>query len=337
MKTNITIHDVAKFAGVSKTTVSKYLNNVPYVSLDAKKRIESAIQELGFKPNSLAQGLANKASGLIGLIISDFENTLNMELIKSIETEASKEGYSIVLISTNDNNYNEQRIPELLTQKYGHLDGVIVASAREGGVELSELTRTFEHVVLVHRHIPTDSIDYVVIDGYMGAKLAVEYLINLGHKRIALISGPTDILQFRERIRGFKETLAMHELLDQGAIIEVGQSLEEGYRGAERAVFEHAPTAIFTLSDILAFGVLDAAKNYGWNIPGDLSLIGFNNSFFCRLARVPLTTIDSRIRDIGKIGFQRLFEKMNGINKDVKQIVLQPSLIVHESCAPSQK
>jgi len=332
MKRNVSIQDVAKLAGVSKATVSKYLNNVPYVSQDTKKRIERAIQKLGFKPNSLARGLANQSSGLIGLVISDFENLLNMELVKSIETEAAKQGYSIVLMSTNDHEENERKISELLGQRYGHLDGVIVAIAREGGVDLDELQRTFRHVVLVHRHVPTDCFDYVVVDGYVGARLAVEYLVSLGHKRIAAISGPTDIFQFRERIRGFQDALAEHGLLDQCAVLVGGQSLTDGYRAAERVVFDHAPTAIFALSDTLAFGVLDAAKNYGWKIPGDLSLIGFNNSFFCRLARVPLTTIDARIKDIGTIAVQRLVEKIRGNNTQIKQIVLRPSLVVHESC-----
>lgn len=326
-----TIADVAKLAGVSKSTVSKYLNQVPYVSLDAQKRIEKAVKELDFSPNSLARGLVNKSTRLIGLVIGDVGILTNMELIKSIEIEANRQGYSLFLVSTGDENENEEKLTTILTERCQHLDGIIVAHVRDS-VELSKLQQKFPNLVQVHRCLPTSPVDYVIIDGYVGGRLAVEYLHNLGHRRMAMVTGPSGIYQYRERTRGFREGLQEFGLLDQSVVVEGGQYLQDGYRAAESIMFEHAPTAIFTGSDMLAIGVLDAARNYGWKVPDDLSVIGFDNTFFSKYASVPLTTIDGRIKELGAGAVQLLVQRLQGkLEEGVQRIVLRPSLVVRDS------
>jgi len=338
MKRKPTIQDVADLAGVSKSTVSKYLNNIPYVSAKTAEKIEKVIKEIGFQPNSLARSLVSNKTGLIGLAISDFDNPINMELIKSIQLEADKFNYQVVLISTNDDQRSEDQLPKLLGGKFQNLDGILLANAREDGIEqtkLKKINEIFEHIVLVHRHVPTKDFDYVIIDGYMGAKLATEYLIRLGHRRIAMISGPKKIFQFRERVRGFKDTLQENGLLDQGFIIEVDeQKVEDGYRATEEIMFGGInPTAIFASTDRLALGALDAAKNYGWEIPNELSVVGFDNIYFSRLARVPLTTIDGRVKELGARSVQILIEKIENLRKEREQIILSPTLVVRDSCS----
>lgn len=338
MKKKPTIQDVADLAGVSKATVSKYLNKVPYVSLTTQKKIEEVINEIGFQPSSLARGLVSKKTGLIGLAISDFDNPINMDLMKSIQLEAGKFGYHVVLVSTNDDNRTEEKLPEILGEKYQHLDGILLANAREDGIEqtrLQKLNNIFEHIVLVHRYIPTKEFDYAIIDGYVGARLATEYLIRLGHERIAMIAGPTEIYQFAERIKGFKDTLKEYGLLNEGLVIEVDhQKVEDGYRATEKIMFEeNKPTAIFASTDRLALGVMDAARNYSWDIPNDLSVIGFDNISFSRLARVPLTTIDVRIKEIGALSVKMLIDKIEGNRNKPQQKILRPSLVVRESCS----
>lgn len=333
MKKRPTIQDVANLAGVSKATVSKYLNNIPYVSPNTQKKIENVIETLQFQPNSLARGLANKSTKLIGLVVSNYESMINMELIKSVETEAAKHHYSIVLFSTNDDISNERELPDVLMNKFQHLDGIILANVREEGIELSQFNKTFKHIVLLHRHIPNSQVDYVVIDGYIGGRLAAEYLVGLGHQRIAMITGPKNIYQFQQRVKGFKDVLKEHGLLEYCNILESGQSVEEGYEAAEKIVFEsHSPTAIFAGTDVLALGVLDAARHYGWKVPEDLSVIGFDNIYFSRFARIPLTTIDARIKDLGEQAVRTLLERMQGKASEMKKIELRPTLVVRESC-----
>jgi len=332
MRRKPTIQDVANLAGVSKSTVSKFLNDVPYVSPETRRKIEQAIQSLDFRPNTFARGLVNNTSGLIGLVISGVDVLVNVELIRAIEIEAGKHGYHVVLVSTNDNYSLEKEIPQILSEKFHYLDGVILANAREG-MDLGLLRRTFEHVVMVHRYIPNNIIDFVTIDGYLGGKLAAEYLISLGHKHLAMIVGPAAIFQSRDRLKGFKDTLNEYGLLENSVIVESGYSVEEGFQAAEKIMFEYKElTAIFASSDMIALGVLDAARLFRWKIPEDLSVIGFDNMAFSRLARIPLTTIDGRIKEMGRLAVQKLMERIRRERTEREQVFLRPSLIVRESC-----
>ncbi|USY54955.1 LacI family transcriptional regulator [Bacillus sp. 1780r2a1] len=338
MKRNPTIQDVATLAGVSKATVSKYLNNTPYVSPVTKNRIEEAIKELDYHPNSLARGLVSKSIKLIALVISDVELLINSNLIKSVENAAAQHGYDIVLVNTNDEEQKEQNLNKILAERYQHVDGLILANIREDGVDLSELNKTFEHIVLVHRHIPNDIVDYVVVDNYIGGRLAAEYLIRMGHRRIAAISGPQKIYPYLDRIRGFTAVLEEHNLNNELTTIMGGQNLESGYQAAEKLMTSTVPpTAIFATSDMLALGILDAARDYGWQIPEELSVIGFDNIFFSRLARVPLTTIDGQLNDLGREAVQLLLQRIENKEQPLQQIMLHPSLIVRESCRNLKK
>ncbi|MBP1933822.1 LacI family DNA-binding transcriptional regulator [Ammoniphilus resinae] len=332
MRRKPTIQDVANLARVSKSTVSKFLNDVPYVSRETRKKIEQAIQTLDFRPNTFARGLVNHTSGLIGLVISGVDVLVNVELIKAIELEAGKHGYHVVLVSTNDDYSLEKEIPQILSEKFHYLDGVILANAREG-MDLELLRETFEHVVMVHRYIPNDVVDFVTIDGYIGGKLAAEYLIGLGHKKLGMIAGPAVIYQSRDRLEGFKDTLKEYGLLEDSVIIESGYSVEEGFQAAEMIMFDYKDvTAIFASSDMIALGVLDAARLFRWKIPEDLSVIGFDNMAFSRLARVPLTTVDGRIKEMGQMAVRKLMERIKRERKEREQAFLRPSLIVRESC-----
>ncbi|QQK75383.1 LacI family DNA-binding transcriptional regulator [Salicibibacter cibarius] len=331
MKKTPTINDVAKLAGVSKATVSKYLNETPYVSINTKQRIEKAIDELKYHPSNVARGLVSKSIRLIALVISDIELLINSVLIKSIETEAQKYGYDIVLVTTNDDEEYEQNLNEILTERYKHVDGIILANSRKNGLNLSELKETFEHIVMVHRYVPNDLVDIVAVDNVFGGKLVAEYLLRMGHEMFGIISGPNEISPFADRKEGFCDSLYKHN--NQVTIIEGLQSLEAGYQAAEQLMTsESPPSAVFATSDILALGVLDAAKDYGWKIPSEISLIGYDNIFFGRLARVPLTTLDGQFEQLGSKSVQLLYERISEENKsEVKQIFLRPSLIVRES------
>lgn len=337
MENKVTIQDVADLAKVSKTTVSKYINDIPYVSEKTGKKIADAIETLQFRPNTFARGLANKSLNLIGLVISDFQLSINIELIKSIEEATRKLGYNLVLVSTNDNRDKEEEVCDMLINHYNHLDGIILANMRMESVSLFKLQGTFKNIVMVHRHIEFIEIDYVVNDGYLGGVLATEHLVGLGHKNLAMISGPTDIYQFQERIKGFKSVLKKYGLDKNAVVIETEQSIEAGYRAAEKIVFDHKlPTAIFAGSDMLALGVIEAATHYNWDIPQELSLIGYDDVLFSKLARVPLTTIDSRMSELGELAVQLLNERING-REELKQIKVQPSLVVRQSSAVVNK
>ncbi|ARK32247.1 LacI family DNA-binding transcriptional regulator [Halalkalibacter krulwichiae] len=334
MRKKATIQDVADLAGVSKATVSKFINNTPYVSQKTKKKIEEAIKTLQFQPNSVARGLVKKSTKLIGLVVSNYESMLNMELIKAVEAEAAKYQFSVVLFSTNDEERHERELPEVLVNKYEHLDGIILANVRKEGVELDKFKQTFQHIVLLHRHIPNSAFDYVVIDGYQGGRIAAEHLVSLGHKKMAMITGPREIYQFQERIRGFNDVLQENGLHQDFLVVRSGQTVEEGLTAAKKVLIRpNAPTAIFASTDVMALGVLEAARDVGLNVPCDLSVIGFDNIYFSKFAAVPLTTIDARMRDLGEMAVRLLIERLEGRTKEgVRKIELSPNLVKRESC-----
>ncbi|MES9794047.1 LacI family DNA-binding transcriptional regulator, partial [Priestia megaterium] len=308
-------------------------NNTPYVSPATKRKIENAIEELKYHPSSLARGLVSKSIKLIALVISDVELLINSNLIKSIENEANLHGFDIVLVNTNDEKHHEQNLNAILTERYQHVDGLILANVRENGVDLSELKKSFEHIVLVHRYIPNNLVDYAVVDNYIGGRLVAEYLLRMGHKKVAAISGPKEIYPYRDRIKGFKDVIQGYKEHIELEIIESGSNLEHGYQATEKLMTgTKPPTAIFATSDMLAFGVMDAAKDYGWKIPNELSIIGFDNIFFSRLARVPLTTIDAQLSSLGKKSVELLIQRMENKTQDLQQIMLHPTLVVRESC-----
>src|SRR5699024_10100614 len=236
-----TINDVAKLAKVSKSTVSKYLNDTPYVSAETKKKIEKAIEELDYYPSSVARGLVSKSINLIALVISDVELLNNFLLIKNIEREANKYGYDIVLVTTNDDVQVEKNLNQILTERYKHVDGIILAIARENGVDLESLKQSFAHIVLVHRYIPNDIIDHVSIDNYMGGKLVAEYLIRMGHDTFAIISGPTEIYPYKDRVKGFTETLTNNGFSNSYTVVEDGQTLDSAYQATEKLMTSSMP------------------------------------------------------------------------------------------------
>lgn len=333
MKKKTTIADVAELAGVSKTTVSKYINQVPYVSDELQKKISQAIKTLHFSPSGIARGLVSQKTGLLGLVIGDFLNPTNTTLIKAIENKALEYGYNVVLFSTNDESKKEDATLDIFRDKFYHVDGVLLANVRKDGVALKKLESSFDNIVLVHRYSPNCTVDYVAVDNYMGGQLAANYLLKLGHKRMGIITGPQDIYPFEERYRGFADTLQKYNLYNKDYTVTEMRYLDGGYRGAELLMANREPpTAIYAASDMLALGVLEMAYHYKIIVPKELSVIGFDDIFFSAIAKHPLTTIDGCLAEIAYKAVELLVDKINGNRTGgSRQVVLQPSLIVRAS------
>src|SRR4051794_31558993 len=181
----ITINDVARTAGVSKGTVSKFMNGGRHVSPTNKAKIAAAVEKLGFEPNRMAQGLSLKRSHTIGLIVANIGNPFYAELIRGAEDLASNLGYTLLLASTDGEPRRESTIVKAMRQR--QVDGVIFASVRLADREVTALARDGMNVVLASRHLPEADVDMVLVDSVLGAKMAVEHLIEHGHKRIAYL------------------------------------------------------------------------------------------------------------------------------------------------------
>lgn len=336
-----TITDVAREAGVSKGTVSKYLNGTPYVSAATKKRIEEAVRKLNFQPNRVAQGLSKRRSHCIGVIVANILNPFYPVLISGIEEVATQRGYTLLLASSDGDAEKERRIVQAMRQR--QVDGIVFASVRMADREVTTLAKTDTKVVLASRSLPDAQVDCVVTDSCRGAREATHHLLGHGHRRVAYIAGPQTIVQFQERLQGYMEALERAGLsLEPDLVIHTGTDSASGRQAVEQLMrLDTPPTAIFAATDNLAFGVLQACHINGWSVPDQLALVGFDNVPFSEIALVPLTTVDSHILSMGrhaaKVLTDRIDESVQHPARHTERVrmILEPQLVVRNSCGCS--
>lgn len=341
----VTIHDVAKHAGVVPSTVSKYLNKTPYVSEKTQKKIQKSIDELKFEPNSLAQSFAKQETKYIGIIVPSITNAYYPDLVETIEVAAAEKGYHVILANTRgdseeDNTREAERELKLARQLgRNRVDGLIFSSITNDSNQINELLDEGYQFIMASRHLEEVNTDYVVIDAFEGAKMAVDHLAQLGHKKIGHIGGSQTIHQFRDRYAGFQHSLNQNNLIECLDWVLFGApTVQGGYRlGMQLITKPNRPTAVFVGNDTLALGLLEACDNYGLKVPDDLAIVAFDNISYSRLARVPLTTVDSRIGDIGRLAVEILVEKLQKAQSQTQtnfpsRIVLKPSLVIRRSC-----
>jgi DNA-binding LacI/PurR family transcriptional regulator len=333
----VTIGDVAALAGVSKSTVSKHLTGRPYVSPATAARIEAAIRELDFHPNPLARGLASGTeSGLIGVVVASIANPFYTDLIQAIDLEARRVRYNLILGQADRDPPRERDVVQAL-QEHG-VGGMILASAYLTDEEVVRLRQTGVKFVLASRYLEEPRTDYVTVDSMKGARLAVDYLIDLGHSRIAHLAGPESVLPFRDRKSGYLKAMKEADLpIDRDLVVPGTIGFEFGRRGLARLLElprKRRPTAVFACTDFAAMGVLEEAQSRGIAVPEDLSVVGFDNVAFGAIVRVPLTTVDSRIDEVGRRAVQMLTDRIAGRGPETaRQDVLEPRLVIRGSAA----
>lgn len=333
-----TINDVARAAGVSKGTVSKFLNGGRHVSAANKSNIAAAIEKLGFEPNRMAQGLSLKRSHTIGLIVANIGNPFYAELIRGAEELAAALGYTLLLASTDGEPKRESGIVKAMRQR--QVDGLIFASVRLADREVTALAREGMSVVLASRHLPDADVDMVLIDSVLGAKMAVEHLVKHGHRRIAYVGGPWSIAQFQDRAKGWREALDAVGIAapESYAFHLDALGVDAGMKAAEDLLhLSEPPSAIFAATDNLAFGVLKACSKLDIRVPEQLALVGFDNVPFGEVALSPLTSIDGSGHETGRRAMRMLVDRIEGRSEHAggrssARMLLQPRLCVRRSC-----
>jgi LacI family transcriptional regulator len=337
-----TIQDVARAASVSKGTVSKFLSNTPYVAEPTKRRIEAAIRELDFQPSALAQSLSRRRSYTVGVIVASLRNPFYPDLITGIEDVIEPSGYTLLLATTDANPERERRIVRSMQQR--RVEGMIVAAVRSRDHEVQRLWSTGMNVVLAGRGLTDVGLDTVVLDNRGGAALAVRHLLDHGHRRIAHIAGPQDIIPFRDRLEGYRGALRDAGVACDDALVAMTSAEPATSEGAESVVrlmeLDEPPTAVFTANDNIAMGVISACQQRGWRVPEDLAVIGFDNVWVDSLMAVPLTSVDGRAVDIGREAGGLLAARIDRSHEprhdesafDPARVVLQPHLVARRSC-----
>ncbi|CAM2145021.1 HTH-type transcriptional repressor PurR [Pararobbsia alpina] len=329
-----TIKDVAARAGVSFTTVSHVVNNTRPVSSEVRAKVEAAIRELNFVPSAVARSLKAKTTSTIGVVVPNNTNPYFAEMSRGIETYCERRGYCVILGNSDDEPEKQRKYLRVMIER--RIDGLIVASAGDEDTLAEALGRTDLPVVIVDREVPGVQADLVQIDHEQGAYIAARHLLELGHRRIACISGPARMVVSEARVRGFERALEEHGVEVDGCQLIAGDYTSQGgYEAAVSLLEGRQPTAIFATNDVMALGALRAAAERGLSVPRDLSVIGFDDIQLSRYFYPALTTVGQSIVMLGERAAQTLIERVTkDIDGEARRLIIAPELKVRESTAP---
>jgi LacI family transcriptional regulator len=327
-----TIYDVAEHARVSIFTVSAVINSNGQVSPALRRRVESAIQKLSYRPNLLARGFAKRQTLTIGVVVRDIVNPFFPALVRGAEDAAQKAGYSVLLCNSDDQRDKEEQYLELLLSK--RVDGILLnkAPGQLSSPLRQMLADSAVPVVLVMRTSPDLRADAVITDDEKGARGAVSHLVRVGHRRIALVSGPMNVSNGRARWQGFRKALKASELrYDPELVFEGDYHLESGYR-AGLSLLPRQPEAVFVANYLMTVGFMKAADEMGLNCPRDFGLVSFDDYPWLSCFRPRLTTVELPKYEIGATAVQMLLSRISGQEGGFQVVRLAPELRVRESC-----
>ncbi len=310
MAKKVTIVDIARLAGVSRTTVSRVLNERPDVDSATRERVLSIIEKQGFVPSIAAAGLAGGRSRLIGMLVSSFSWPIMPELMRGVAEVVNDTSYELVLYSFNDEDFDRNRSDMITRLLAKHLTaGILAVFPSHASQQLARLYQQGIPVVVIDdqaEHIAP----WVRADNITGAYMAVRHLINLGHRRIAHIQGPAEYLASHDRYQGYVQALGEAGMEPDPELVLEGDFLPPSGRACASKLFqlplEKRPTAIFAATDQMAYGVLVAADEYGLSVPKDIALVGFDDDAPSAHVRPPLTTIRQPSFEMGRRGIELL-------------------------------
>lgn len=329
----LTLEDIARFSGFSRSTVSRVINGDDYVKEDTRQRILEVIQQHNFQPNLGARSLAGGQTGVLGLVIPAAVSTIFSDLffpqfIRGVSAGCNAQNYSMMLWLV-EPQYEQRTMREI--QHNGLLDGVIMASMAMNDPIFESLYESKMPFITIGRH-PTLDINYLDVDNVTSATNAIRHFIKLGRKRIATITGPQNKIAGYDRyigyIKGIEE--AGMPLLPE-LVIEADFTEEGGYEAMQQLI-PFKPDAVFAASDTMAIGALRALSETDLRVPEDIALIGYDDVPLASRTNPPLTTIRQSLQDMGSAAVSALAEIVRRPSEKPRHILLGTELIIRESC-----
>jgi LacI family transcriptional regulator len=329
-----TLHDVAREAGVSVSTVSRALNGQPFVRPEVRDRVLVASEALGYRPNVAARSMRTGTTGAVGLIVSDISNPLFAAIAKAADEALSPRGYALMIAnSANDPDHETELIS---TFRQRQLDGLIIATANEEEPGLGDRVSSFPASVLLDREVPGSRSDAVLSDHGPGLREAIHHLVGLGHRRIALIAGTPGQRGSRVRIQTYEEELARLGIeLDPALCRRDAMTIEDGYSavGAVLALPD-PPTAIIGGNNLLFAGLFAAIRDLGLRIPDDLSIVACEETELTVLHNPPLDVVRRDMDDLGRTAAELLLERLAAPRRRTRRVVLPTTFEARASSAP---
>jgi DNA-binding LacI/PurR family transcriptional regulator len=322
------IYDVAALAGVSHQTVSRVFNNQPNIRPATKAKVEEAMAQLGYQPNPAARSLVTAKSNMIGLLVSDTGLYGPAGMLNAMERQARQAGYFAITVAVRSDSPEawEEGIRHLAKM---HVEGIATIALRSEVLQLATSIMPNVKMVAIDADDEADQVRAVGIDNFEGAHMATQHLIELGHRQILHIAGPSTSSEASSRLRGYQK--AMTEAGLKTSVVQGDWTAETGYRiGVELDLDGAAPTAIFTANDHLALGLIKALSARGVSIPEDISLVGFDDIPEAPYFLPPLTTVRQDFTQLGELAIQVLLSDLAG-TKRKKMATITPQLVLRES------
>ncbi|MCB2190815.1 MAG: LacI family transcriptional regulator [Deltaproteobacteria bacterium] len=339
MKKQATVKDIARAAGVSVTTVSLALRDkqTNRISSATREKVLSIANALNYHPNLAARALVNKQSNIIGLLIKTLLNPFYSELAQDIIDRAQERGYRVITCSVEDGVDNHQAdVRELISHG---VDGLIICAALLDDKFVFELIDSGLPVALALRYVNDElgsaAADFVGIDNPRGAYLAVEHLVKMGHRKIALLMGPKNTSTGQDRLQGAQVCFEHYGLeLDPELVSEGDFTRPSGYQVTRDLIDKGAEfTAVFATNDHMALGVLDALQEANLRVPQDVAVVGFDDIEMAGLPGVGLTTVSQKKTVMGRVVVDILVSKIKMETVEtVRRVVLEPKLIIRDTC-----
>jgi LacI family transcriptional regulator len=330
-----TIRDVAKRAGVAPITVSRVINNAGYVSHETRGRVEAAIAELNYVPNSLARSLRFKQTRIIALVLTDVTNPFWTTIARGVEDTAADHGFHVILCNTDESAKKQAENLGVLLQK--RVDGILLAPVSSDIEPIIDIQKQKIAVVVVDRAVDYDQVDVVRSDSTDGARRLTQHLLDLGHQRIAILSGPTDVATARERVEGYIQALQTANCDVSDELIRYGEYTQtSGYEMTQQVLnTPNRPTAIFAANNFIAVGAVWALRDAGLEIPKDISVVTFDDIPPSMVIDPFLTVAAQAAYEMGKRATELLVERMVGqADSTYHEIVLPTEILIRRSTGP---
>ncbi|PUU93920.1 MULTISPECIES: LacI family DNA-binding transcriptional regulator [Halanaerobium] len=339
-----TLKDIAKKLGVSTTAVSKALNDHDDIGDELKLEVRRVARELNYSPNSIARKLVSRKSRTLGVFMLSRQNKSEVDhmgytFLHGIINEANLYNYDIVLFTTNSDFLEEKSYLDLCRER--QVEGVIFTGLHLGDPHIEELKNSEIPVTVIDTELEGANNLFVTSDNHFGMKKGLEYLYRLGHRQIALISGHKGAAVTKERFNSYQEFMQEKGIFEKDLVFNADYTQNGGFEaGEEIAVLENPPTAILSMSDLMAIGAMEALESHGFIIPEDISIVGYDNIDITTFTRPPLTSIDQDGYDMGRSSVQitlnKLGEEVNFFEDAEKigdnKIVIKPKLVIRDSC-----
>jgi LacI family transcriptional regulator, galactose operon repressor len=330
---SVTLHDVAREAAVSISTVSRVLNDQPYVRPEVRERVTAASRALGYRPDVAARSMRTGTTGAVGLVVSDISNALFASIAKAADLALSPRGYALMIANSANDPEHEAELIAAFRQR--RLDGLIIAAADERAPGLAARVGAFQAAVLLDRDVPGSRVDSVLSDHGAGMARAIGHLASLGHRRISLITGTPAQRGSRVRIESYHEELSLLGIPRDDALCRAhAMTVADGYRELEWVMaLPDPPTAIIAGNNQVFAGLFAAVRDLGLRIPEDVSVVACEETELTALHSPPLDVVRRDMDDLGRTAAELLLARLAEPRRRPRQIVLPTTFEARGSSA----